>query len=177
MSDRIEFDLERDLAILRRTPDVLIALLRGLPAEWTDVDEGEGSWSARMVVAHLIHGEHSDWIPRVKLILDPSSDHRFEPFVRDGNAAAATAATMDGLLDDFAVARAQSLRELAAMGIGADAMDLPGIHPEFGHVTLRQLLATWIAHDLGHLVQVNRVMARRLRADVGPWTNYMSVMR
>jgi hypothetical protein len=173
---RHDFDLTRDGAILERTPAVLTELLRGLPSEWTDADDGPGTWSARVVLAHLIHGERTDWIPRARIIVQRIGDRRFPPFDRDGNIGDAERKSVDALLAEFSAARSASLRELDDLRITPQQLDWTGVHPEFGEVPLRQHLATWVAHDLGHLVQISRTMARRLRGEVGPWRRYLSVM-
>lgn len=170
------FSLAESRALLARTPAVLDAWLRGLPPAWAQCTEGENTWSAYDVVGHLIHGEESDWIPRAQIILGDGADKTFPPFDRTAMFAASRGKTLEALLDRFAELRAQSLRQLDAWALTDVQLDRTGRHPAFGPVTLRQLLATWTAHDLGHLAQVARVMAKRYRDDVGPWRAYLSVM-
>lgn len=171
-----EYSLAESRSILARTPAVLDAWLRGIPQAWAQCTEGEGTWSAYDVVGHLIHGEKSDWIPRARIILGESADKTFPPFDRTAMFAASQGKSLDALLDRFVELRAQSLRQLGDWALTETHLDRIGQYPAFGAVTLRQLLATWTAHDLGHLAQVARVMAKRYREDVGPWRAYLSLM-
>lgn len=170
------FDLDEARAVLSRTPGALDALLRGLPGGWTSADEGPGTWSPRGVVGHLIHGERTDWMTRVRRILSDRASEPFEPFDRAGHEAATRGARLDDLLDEFARLRAESLAALEALRLSPADLDRRGVHPDFGPVTLRQLLATWTVHDLGHLAQVSRAMAKRWREEVGPWRAYLPVL-
>jgi hypothetical protein len=170
------FLLAESREILERTPRVLDAWLRGMPEAWASVTEGEGSWSAFDVVGHLIHGEETDWIPRARLILEEGEARVFPPFDRTAMFAASRGRSLDALLTRFAELRAESLRTLDGWNLNEAMLERRGRHPAFGAVTLRQLLATWTAHDLGHLAQVARVMAKRYRDEVGPWREYLSVM-
>lgn len=172
----MEFDLELGRQILERTPSSIIGLLRGLPPEWTSVDEGPGTWSPHLVVAHLINGERTDWIPRAKLILAGNPDATFVPFEREGFFDEARQRSLEDLLDLFATLRAGSLRALDELRLGEKELAMTAMHPGLGRVTLRQLLASWVVHDLGHIVQISRVMAKQYTAAVGPWTEYMSVL-
>lgn len=170
--------LAESIAVLERTPAVLNALLRGLPAAWTDaVTEGPGTWSPYIVIGHLIHGEKADWIPRLRTILDHGQSKAFEPFDREAQFRDSEGKSIEALLDEFASLRQKSLQQLRSCDLQPEHLDLQGMHPAFGAVTLRQLLATWTAHDLAHLVQINRVMARRYQSEVGPWAAYLSVMK
>ena len=174
----MEFDLEQGLAILERTPSVLRALLAGLPEEWTRPNEGPQTWSPREVLGHLIEGERDDWIPRARIILAQGPSTAFTPFDRVGFRRWMTAAdTTEALVDTFGRLRAEGLETLRGWRLTPDQLDLTGIHPEFGVVTLRQHLSTWVAHDLGHLVQIARTMARQYRDAVGPWRAYLSALR
>jgi len=162
-------------ALLTRTPRVLDALLRGLPAAWTECDEGPGTWSARVVVGHLLHGERTDWLPRTKHLLEWGEAKPFAPFDRFAQLAA-PARPLDLLLDEFAAARRESLAELAALRLGPAHFARRGRHPALGAVELRHHLATWVVHDLSHLAQVERVMAHRWRDAVGPWQRYLRIL-
>ena len=174
----MEFDLEQGLAILERTPNVLRSLLAGLPEEWTLPNEGPQTWSPREVLGHLIEGERDDWIPRARIILAQGPSTAFTPFDRVAFRRWMTAAdTTEALVDTFGRLRAEGLETLRGWRLTADQLDLTGIHPQFGVVTLRQHLSTWVAHDLGHLVQIARTMARQYRDAVGPWRAYLSVVR
>ena len=172
----MDFNLEQGTAVLERTPHVLRAMLDGLPPVWTDATEGGETWSPYVVVGHLIHGERTDWIPRARIILAQGDDRRFTPYDRFAQFEESKGKTLAALLDEFARLRADNLATLAGWQLGDAHLALQGVHPEFGAVTLRQLLATWVAHDLGHLAQVARVMARQYRDTIGPWRAYLSIM-
>jgi hypothetical protein len=164
------------IAILARTPVTLDALLRGLPEGWITAHEGGATWSPFDVIGHLIHGERTDWLPRAKLILAHGDRRPFEKFDRLAQFADSEGRTLASLLDEFAALRRENLRELAAMRLSDADLDRPGRHPELGPVTLRQLLATWVAHDLDHVVQISRVMAKQYSEEVGPWRAYLRVI-
>jgi hypothetical protein len=173
---RRPFVLEEAVAILARTPAALDALLRGLPDPWTAAHEGDNTWSPFDVVGHLIHGEQADWVPRARIILEHGEARPFEKFDRFAQFALSEGRTLASLLDEFASARGQSLRELAALRLTDADLDRRGRHPELGVVTLRQLLSTWVAHDLDHVVQISRVLARQYSDEVGPWRAYLRVI-
>jgi hypothetical protein len=172
----VRFDLDDAVAVLTRTPAVLRSLLAGLPADWTRSNEGPDTWSPFDVVGHLISAEEVDWIERANVILAQGPDRRFAPFDRFRGLEENRKKTLGELIDRFAELREKNLRELAAMRLGPDRLELTGEHPEFGTVTLSQLLATWVAHDLGHIAQISRVMAKQYREAVGPWTAYLPVL-
>jgi DinB superfamily len=172
----MDFDLSEGTAILERTPHTLRALLQGLPPAWTDANEGADTWSPYIIVGHLIHGERTDWIPRAGIILAQGTDRRFTPYDRFAQLRESQGKSLEHLLDEFAHLRAGNLAILAEWHLTDAHLALTGEHPELGTVTLRQLLATWVAHDLGHLVQTARVMARQYSEAVGPWRAYLSVM-
>ncbi|WP_327006414.1 DinB family protein [Dactylosporangium sp. NBC_01737] len=161
--------------LLARTPDALGALLPGLPDEWLHRDDGEGTWSAYAIAGHLLHGDATNWLPRIRLIVEHGTGRPFAPFNRvamlDWEREPVTA-----LLDRFRVARAGSLRELASLGLTQDDLTRSGTHPEFGTVTLEQVLAAWVAHDLTHLAQIGEVLAGRYRDEVGPYRRYMPAL-
>jgi hypothetical protein len=169
--------LEEATAILERTPVTLDALLRGLPAVWLHAREGDETWSPFDVVGHLIHGERSDWMVRMSVILQHGERRTFEPFDRFAQFDASRGRTPDELLDDFAHLRRANLASLSALNLTDVDLARVGRHPEFGPVTLRQLLATWVAHDLDHLAQICRVLARQYADEVGPWRNYLRIVR
>lgn len=164
------------VALLARTPGTLDALLRGLPDCWTQANEGEGTWSPFDVVGHLIHGEHTDWIPRVRIILEHGDSRAFDKFDRFAQFDVSRGRTLPDLLDEFAALRRQNLRDLDAMALTAADLERRGRHPELGCVTLGQLLATWAAHDLDHVIQISRVMGRQYADAVGPWRAYLRVI-
>ncbi len=171
------FRFEDALPVLERTPPVLRELLLGLPPTWTDAVEGPDTWSPFDVVGHLIHGERSDWMPRVEHILQHGETVTFPRFEREAMFVESKGQSLPELLDTFADLRAESLARLSALGLTDADLDRRGTHPEFGSVTMGQLLATWTAHDLGHLAQVTRVMARQYTETVGPWRAYLSLLR
>lgn len=172
----MEFDLNDAMAVLARTPETLRALLNGLPAEWLHKNEGPDTWSPYDVVGHLIHGERTDWIPRVKIILKYGESRTFEPFDRFAQFKASQGKTIEDLLEEFASLRAQNLAELRGLGLDFSDLQRTGRHPEFDKVTLRQMLATWVVHDLDHLRQIVRTMARQYAHEVGPWQAYLKIL-
>jgi len=172
----VAFDLDEALAVLERTPGVLQAQLKGLPEAWTEATRGEGTWSAREIVGHLIHGEDTDWVPRLRQILAVGKDAPFEPFDRFAQESRFKDMAMADLLSLFARRRTENLLAVRALDLGEAHWELRGLHPAFGEVTLAQLLATWVVHDLGHLAQVQRTLAHRYREDVGPWVAYLPVL-
>jgi len=172
-----EQTLEHTIALLARTPGVLDALLRGLPEVWTRRNEGEDTWNAFDVVAHLIHTERIDWMPRARIVLQSGENSMFEPFDRLGYQREGHGKSLSQLLDEFACLRQEDLAELHALNLQPEDLVLRGRHPAFGVVTLGQLLATWAAHDLTHLHQLSRVMAHQYREAVGPWSAYLGVLK
>jgi len=170
------FDLAEAVALLERTPSAFRALLAGLPEAWTTADEGPETFTAFDNVGHLVHGERTDWIPRARIILAQGSDRRFAPFDRFAQQHESAGKTLGALLDEFATLRAGNVATLRRWSLTDAQLALVGEHPAFGAVTLRQLLATWVAHDLGHLAQTSRVMAKRYREAVGPWRAYLPVL-
>jgi hypothetical protein len=172
----MSFDLTEGVAVLERTPRVLRHMLDGLPSVWTDADEGPETWSPYVIIGHLIHGERADWIPRARIILAQGADRRFPPFDRFAQFRESEGKSLTELLEELSRLRAESLATLAEWRLTDAQLSLEGEHPAFGPVTLRQLLSTWVAHDLGHIAQIGRVMAKRYRDDVGPWRAYLPVM-
>ena len=173
----MDFRLDAAISVLERTPRTLRAMLDGLGPDWTDADEGTETWSPWVVVGHLIHGERTDWIPRARIILAPEGDRRFTPYDRFAQFEESKGRSMAELLDAFETLRGANLETLRGWSLGEAELAREGEHPALGTVTLRQLLATWVAHDLGHIVQIARTMARQYRNEVGPWTEYLGVMR
>ncbi|HYG11436.1 MAG TPA: DinB family protein [Pyrinomonadaceae bacterium] len=172
----MEFQLEHATEILRRTPATLNSLLRHLPQEWIMSNEGSDTWSPFDVVGHLIHGEETDWIPRAKLILEHGESRPFEPFDRFSMFETSRGKSLGDLLDRFEQLRRESLRELEGMNIRPEMLEKRGLHPELGVVTLGQLLSTWVVHDLGHIGQITRVMAKQYGEAVGAWQAYLRVL-
>ncbi len=170
------FDLDLALEILGRTPATLRALLGGLSTPWVRGTEGPATFSPFDVVGHLIDGEETDWIPRARIILARGPDLRFAPYDRFRHRARNAGASLESLLMEFATLRTANLDLLRSWNLTVRELDLPGEHPSLGPVTLRQLLAAWVAHDLGHLAQVARVMAKQYRDEVGPWVPFLPVL-
>jgi hypothetical protein len=173
----MDFDLANGIAILERTPATMRALLNGLSPAWTDATEGPDTWSPYVVIGHLIHGERTDWIPRAQIIRAQGANRQFIPYDRFAQFKESEGKSLTALLDEFARLRAQNVGTLKSWRLTQAQLALEGEHPEFGAVTMRQLLACWVAHDLGHIVQVARVMAKQYRGAIGPWTAYLSVMK
>lgn len=170
----MEFDLGETVTILERTPAVVRALLAGLPERWTAANEGPDTFSPVDVIGHLIDGEETDWIPRIKIILAQGADRRFVPFDRFRSKGGAE--TVAQRLDRFATLRQGNLTVLKQLALTPPQLRLTGEHPELGTVTLGQLLATWAVHDLTHLAQITRVMAKQYTAAVGPWVRYLPLL-
>lgn len=175
-SHPVTFTLPDALAVLERTPAVFRSLLAGLPANWITCDEGPNTFSPFDNLGHLIHGERTDWMPRATIIRAQGADRTFEPYDRFAQHRESAGKSLGQLLDEFALLRAANLSTLAGWGLTDVQLDLTGRHPELGVVTLRQLLATWVAHDLGHIAQTTRVMAKQYREAVGPWRQYLPVL-
>lgn len=168
--------LDDVLLVLARTPGVLRSLLQGLPQRLTESNYGPGTWSPREVVAHLVFGERTDWVPRAKHILEVGERRPFDPFDRAGHQSLMAGRSCDELLEMFASERAESLRAIESMRISADDLGRPGRHPALGAVTLENLLATWAAHDLNHVHQVSKGLAFQFADRVGPWQAYLSIL-
>ena len=172
----MSFSLDAAVAVWQRTPLVLDALLRDLPGTLLHANEGPDTFSSFDVVGHLIDGEETDWMARARLILAQGSERTFEPFDRFRHRSRNVGRSIGALLDEFAALRRANLTELMGWQITPRQLSLTGIHPTFGEVTLQQLLATWMVHDLGHLAQVARVIAKQQREAVGPWVAFLPVL-
>jgi DinB family protein len=172
----MDFDLASSTDVLARTPATLQALLADLPEPWIRGREGPDTFNPFDVVGHLIDGEETDWIPRARIILARGSDPRFEPYDRFRHRARNARRSLGELLGEFARLRAGNLDLLRSWKLTVAELELTGIHPTFGPVTLRQLFAAWVVHDLGHVAQVSRVMAKQYRDAVGPWVPFLPVL-
>src|SRR2546423_10090663 len=168
--------LDDAVAILERTPASLTALLKDLPERWVEAKEGEGTWSAYDVIGHLIHGERTDWIPRARHILAGEAGP-FEPFDRTAQFRDSAGKSLEELLATFAELRRENTTALRGMNLMVDDFDRRGLHPELGEVTLGQLIATWVVHDLDHIGQIARTMAKFYGKATGPWSEYLSILR
>jgi hypothetical protein len=173
----MEQNLDYTVALLARTPIALNSLLRDLPEAWTQSNEGDGTWSPFNIVSHLIHAEHTDWIPRAKRILEFGETKPFDPFDRLGHMRLSHGKSLPQQLDEFSRVRAHSLNELRALNLQPPDLERRGRHPSLDSVTLSQLLATWTVHDLTHLHQLARVLAYQYDVAVGPWKVYLGVLQ
>jgi hypothetical protein len=170
-------NLEDTIALLERTPATLNAWLRDLPEAWTSCNEGTGTWSAFDIVGHLIHGEGTDWMPRAQIILEFGEDRAFDPFDRLAQFRESAGKSLGQLLDEFARLRSENLNELRGLQLRPEDFDRRGRHPALGVVTLSELLAAWVGHDLTHLHQISRIMAHQFREATGPWSAYLGVLQ
>jgi len=173
----MEHDLSHSISLLARTPASLDALLRGLPDEWVLRNEGDRTWSAFDVIGHLIHGERTDWMPRARMILKHGEAQAFVPFDRFAQARESQGKSLAQLLDEFARLRSENLAELRAMNLRPEDFARRGRHPALGTVTMSQLLAAWVVHDLTHLHQISRILSHQYREAVGPWSKFLGVLQ
>jgi hypothetical protein len=172
----MEFDLDKAMTVLTRTPATLRTLLKDLPRDWVETNEGADTWSPYDVIGHLIHGERSDWIARAKIILEHGESRPFDPFDRFAQFEESQGKTLGELLEEFAALRERNLATLREMKIIAGDLEKTGQHPALGRVTLKELLATWVTHDLDHIAQIARTMAKQYMTEVGPWQAYISIL-
>ncbi len=173
----MKFDLERSIEILERTPATLKNMLQGLSDGWTSVNEGGESWSVFDIIGHLVHGEKTDWITRTEVILSDDPEKKFEPFDRFAQFRDSKGKTLAMLLEEFTTLRKKNIEKLRSRNITAIDLEKKGVHPAFGAVSLEQLLSTWVVHDLNHIAQIARVMAKQYSAEVGPWVEYLKILR
>ncbi len=173
----MKHNLQHTISLLARTPAALDLLLRDLPEVWILRNEGQNTWTAFDVVGHLIHGELTDWMPRTRMVLQFGETRAFEPFDRLGHVRESQGRSMIQLLEQFARLRAENLCELRALNLGPQDLETRGRHPTLGAVTLAELLASWVVHDLTHLHQISRIMAHQYREAVGPWSRYLGVLQ
>jgi hypothetical protein len=172
-----KFSMAEAIALLTRTPATLNALLRGLPDIWARGNEGNDTWSAFDIVGHLNVAERTDWMPRVRTILENGEARAFDPFDRFAQTRESEGKSLEQLLDDFARLRSKSLAAMQALNLQSADLGRRGTHPALGPVTLSELLATWAVHDLTHLHQLSRVMAYQYRDAVGPWSGFLGVLK
>ena len=172
----MEFSIENSVPILRNTPSVLRAITKDLPDDWLYSNEGGDTWSVYDIVGHLLHGERTDWIARLEKVLSVN-DKEFIPFDRFAQFTESKDKSLAQLLDEFDEARNRNITILLMKNIGPELHNEEGIHPAFGKVKLSQLLATWTAHDLGHIGQIARVMAKQYKGAVGPWVEYLRILQ
>lgn len=172
----MKFSIPEAQAILQRTPGSVISLLDGLPANWTDSNEGGNSWNAFDVVAHLLYCDRHNWVLRARHLLTTGTMLTFDPLDRSGGKGLSAGLTLSELLERFRETRKEVLAELEDLRIRPDQYNASGMHPEFGEVTLSQLLSAWVVHDLSHLSQISRILAHQYRQEVGPWITYLRIL-
>jgi len=172
----MKFNLNQAISVLEKTPSVLKTLLSNLSSEWTHQNEGENTWSPYDVIGHLVHGEKTDWIPRLNIVLDGTPNKTFEPYDRFAQFEMSKGKSLDDLLNEFESLRKDNLIELKSKQLSNDDLALYGIHPELGPVSLSQMLSAWVVHDLGHIAQISRVMAKQFKSEVGPWPRYLTIL-
>ncbi len=172
----MKYSLERSYEILERTPAVLQSLLAGLSDDWIMPNEGPETFSPYDVVGHLIHGEKTDWVPRAKMILEFGNTKTFERYDRFAQYEESKGKSLQQLLGEFEVIRRENMNWIKSLNLTEDDLGRRGMHPVLGEVTLRNLLATWVAHDLTHLAQVTRVMAKQYKEEMGPWPEFFRIL-
>ena len=173
----MQFNLHKTIEILERTPVVIESMLSGLNEGWIMNNEGPDTWSPYDVIGHLIYGEKTDWIPRTKIILSDNNNKNFVPFDRFAQLTEKKKKTITELLDEFKKLRKENLDYLRSLQVDDATLNKTGIHPAFGEVSLQQMLATWTVHDLNHIAQIARVMAKQYKEAVGPWVEYLRVLQ
>ena len=172
----MDYTPQRAIEILERTPAILTAQLAGLNDAWTEPNEGPDTFSPYDVVGHMLHGETTDWRPRIERILQYGTARAFDIFDRFAMYEESKGKNLDDLLSQFAAKRQENIQWFRALNLQPDDLDKEGLHPKLGIVTLRNLLATWVIHDLTHIAQINRVMAKQLKTDMGPWQEYFRII-
>jgi hypothetical protein len=171
------FDLNKSIEILERTPKMLKIMLLGISSEWTSANEGNDTWSVYDVIGHLIHGEKTDWIPRTEIILSENPNKTFTPFDRFAQFEDSKGKKLTQLLEEFEELRNKNLEILRTKKLSLQDLQKKGTHPTLGEVTLSQLLATWVVHDLNHLAQISRVMAKQYKNEVGVWIEFLRILK
>ena len=173
----MNFDLAKSIEILERTPDVLIVMLQNIADDWTSNNEGLKTWNVYDIIGHLIEGEKTDWIPRMEIVLSDKQDKTFEPFDRFAQFEISKGKSLKELLEEFKGLRKKNLEHLRSKKLTTKDYEKKGIHPTFGEVTLSQLLSTWTVHDLNHIAQISRVMAKQYKVEVGPWIKFLKILQ
>lgn len=172
----MQYSITRSLEILERTPAVLQSLLAGLPDDWVMPNEGPETFSPYDVIGHLIHGEKTDWVVRAKMILEFGNTRTFERYDRFAQYEESKGKSLQKLLDEFAAIRKENMNWFKALNLTEGDLNRKGMHPVLGEVTLRNLLATWVVHDLTHIAQVTRVMAKQYKTEMGPWPDFFRIL-
>jgi uncharacterized damage-inducible protein DinB len=172
----MSFTVEKSIEILERTPEVLETMLQNVSADWTENNEGGETWGVFDVLGHLVHGEKTDWIARMEIILSDAPDKKFAQFDRFAQFEESKGKTLQELLEEFKRLRKKNVDVMRSKNLTIENLESKGVHPAFGEVTLAQLLATWTVHDLDHISQISRVMAKQYKEAVGPWTQYLKIL-
>ena len=173
----MKYNINNALEVLEQTPKTLHSFLGNLSNEWIYSNEGENTWSPFDIIGHLIHGEKTDWIIRLNIILSKSETKTFEPFDRFAQQKDDKSIPIEELLKQFKKLRTENLKELIAFNLSPDKLEKQGIHPDLGKAKLKELLSTWVVHDLGHIAQISRVMAKQYKSEVGPWKKYLGILK
>ena len=173
----MEFQLEKAIEILERTPSVMKELLLGLSEDWIQNNEGQDTWSPYDVIGHLVHGEKTDWMPRLEIVLSDSEDKTFTPYDRFAQFEMSKGKSLEKLLHEFESLRKENLNTLRSKNLSEKDLTRTAIHPSLGIITLKNMLAAWVVHDLGHIAQVSRVMAKQYKNEIGPWTQYLTIVK
>jgi len=173
----MQFDINRAIEVLERTPSVIKSLLSEISDEWTLNNEGENTWSPYDVVGHLVHGEKTDWMPRLEMVLGNSETKTFEPYNRFAQFEMSKGKSLATLLSEFELFRKENLDTLKAKNISEKDLNKIANHPSLGSVTLKNLLSAWVVHDLGHITQISRVMAKQYKEEIGPWSKYLTIVK
>ena len=172
----MNFDLNKSIELLNRTPDMYSALFTNSEHRWDKIDEGAGTWNGYNIIGHLIHGEKTDWIPRAEIIMGNDGIKTFEPYDRFAQEKLYSTQTTEELLSEFRILRSKNIEKIKSWNLSKNDLDKKGIHPDLGIVTLRQLISTWTIHDLAHLNQISRVIVKHYSEDVGPWKKYTRLL-
>jgi len=173
----MNFNLTNSIEILQRTPDTLILMLKDISPEWTTGNEGAETWNVYDIVGHLIHGEKTDWMARTELILSDNVNKTFESFDRFAQFEESKGKTLNQLLNEFKMLREKNIEQLLSKKLTDKQMEEKGVHSVFGDVTLSQHLSTWVVHDLNHIAQISRVMAKQYKFNVGHWVDYLKILQ
>lgn len=173
----ISFDLKEAISILERTPKVVEEQLLGFSNSWIYNTEGENTWSPHQIIGHLVYGEEADWLMRTKIILESGKEKEFEPYDRFAQDKLYSDRSIEELLSLLKERRAKNLDELRSFNLSDQDLDKEGLHPEFGEITIRTMLAAWVVHDLGHIAQLSRVLAKNYKEEIGPWKKYLTIVR
>lgn len=172
----MKFDLNKSIELLAQTPVVLHNLLANLSDDWIYTNEGENTWAPFDIIGHLIYGEKTDWVPRMEVILSDQANKTFEPFDRFAQFRESKGKSLHDLLEEFTTLRAQNIQKLQSIHFTDEDWQKEGTHPALGQATLAQLFAAWVVHDLNHIAQIARVMAKQYDAEVGPWKEYLGIL-